>query len=121
MNTQIHTIHAWQLQQDAIVFVVLPVIYFIWCYCLKRIVEKCGLEPGFLIWVPILNVIRLLQAAGLSEWLLILLLIPGVNFFVGLYIWVKICQARGKSGWLVVIILIPLVNIFFVPYLAFSE
>jgi Family of unknown function (DUF5684) len=121
MATQIHTIHAWQLEQDAIVFGVLPVIYFIFCYCLKCIVQKIGLEPGFLIWVPVFSAIRLLQAAGLSEWLFILLLIPGVNLIVGCYMWVKICQARGKSGWLVLMIFIPLINFFFIPYLAFSK
>ena len=121
MNTQIHTIDNSQLGQDAIVLVLLPIIYLFSCYCFKRIVEKCGQEPGFLIWVPLLNVIRLLQAAGLSGWLIILLFIPGVNLFAGLYMWVKVCQARGKSGWLVIMILIPVLNFFFIPYLAFSE
>ncbi|HEX3625337.1 MAG TPA: DUF5684 domain-containing protein [Verrucomicrobiae bacterium] len=121
MATQIHTIHGWQLAQDAIVLGLLPALYFFFCYCLKRIVEKIGLEPGFLIWVPIFSAIRLLQAAGLSEWFFILLLVPGVNFFAGIYMWVKICQARGKTGWLVLLLFIPLINIFFVPYLAFSE
>lgn len=121
MNTQIHTIHAWQLEQDAIVFCLLPLIYFSFCYCLKRIVEKVGMEPGFLIWVPLFNAIPMLQAAGLSGWFLILLCVPGVNLIVGLYMWVKICQARGKSGWLVLLIFVPLINIFFIPYMAFSK
>lgn len=121
MSTQIHTVQTWQLQQDAIVFVVLPLLYFFLCFCYKRIVEKVGLEPGFLIWVPIFNVIRLLQAAGLPGWSFILLFVPGVNVIWGIYAWVKICQARGKSGWLVLILLVPIVNLFFIPYLAFSE
>lgn len=122
MNTQIHTINNWQLAQDAIVLGLLPLLYFGYCYCLKRIVEKCGMEPGFLIWVPIFNIIRLIQAAGLTDWLFfIMLLVPGLNFFVALYLWVKVCQARGKTGWLVLLIFVPLINIFFIPYLAFSK
>lgn len=102
-------------------FVALAVLYFIYCYCLKSIVEKCGSEPGLLIWVPIFNFIRLLQAAGLSGWLLILLFIPVVNLIVACYMWVKVCQARGKSGWLVIMMFVPILNLFFIPYLAFSE
>lgn len=120
-TTQIHTIHGSQLAQTAILIGILAVLYLFLCFCYKCIVEKCGHEPGFLVWVPIFNVIRLLQAAGLSGWLFILLFVPGVNVIVGIYAWVKICQARGKSGWLVLIIFVPLINLFFIPYLAFSE
>lgn len=119
--TQIHTINGSQPTHDAIVFGILAVLYLFLCYCYKCIVEKCGHEPGFLIWVPIFNFIRLLQAAGLSGWLFVLLFVPVVNIFVGIYAWVKICQARGKSGLLVLMIFIPLINLFFIPYLAFSE
>ena len=119
--TQIHTIHGSQPAQTAILIGILAVLYLFLCFCYKCIVEKCGHEPGFLVWVPIFNVIRLLQAAGLSGWLFILLFVPGVNVIVGIYAWVKICQARGKSGWLVLIIFVPLINLFFIPYLAFSE
>lgn len=111
----------WALTQNAIVYAVLPALYFFLCFMLKRIVEKIGYEPGFLIWVPVFNIIRLLQAAGLSEWLFLLFFVPFVNLFTGFYVWVKICQARGKSGWLILMLFIPLLNLFFIPYLAFSE
>lgn len=96
-------------------------IYLIYCYLLKRICEKCGTEPGLLIWIPIFQTIRLLQAGGLSGWLFLLFLIPFVNFFLTIYMWIKICQARGKTGWLVLMLFIPVINIFFIPYLAFSD
>jgi len=95
--------------------------YLILCYCLKRICEKCGTEPGFLIWIPFFNIIRLLQAGGLSGWLFFLFFIPIVNAITGLFMWAKICQARGKSAWLIIMIFIPIVNLLFIPYLAFSE
>ena len=121
MTTQMQTIHGSPAAENAIVFGVLLALYLFLCYCYKCIVEKCGHEPGFLVWVPIFNIIRLLQAAGLSGWLFILLFVPVVNIFVGIYMWVKICQARGKTGWLVLLIFVPLINLFFIPYLAFSE
>ena len=104
--------------------VILGVMLFVWfifCYCLKRICEKCDTEPGILIWIPIFNLIPMLQAAGLSSWLILLFFVPLLNIVMGLVMWVKICQARGKSALLVIMLFIPLLNLLFIPYLAFSE
>jgi uncharacterized membrane protein YhaH (DUF805 family) len=96
-------------------------VYLFSCYCLKRICQKCGKEPGVLIWIPLVHLIPLLELAGMAVWMIVLLLIPLVNLVVLTMLWVKICQARGKSPWLVIMLFIPGVNLFFVPYLAFSE
>ena len=104
-----------------VVLGILLVFWLLFCYCLKRICEKCGAEPGLLIWIPIFNIIRMLQAGGLSGWLFILFFLPIVNFVMGLVMWAKICQARGKSAWLVILMFLPFVNILFLGYLAFSD
>jgi hypothetical protein len=96
-------------------------LYTFYCYCLKRICEKTGHNPGILVWIPIVNVIPLLQVADMPVWMILLFFIPIVNFVVGIMMWVKICQARGKTGWLVIMMFIPVVNLVFIPYLAFSE
>jgi hypothetical protein len=96
-------------------------VYVFVCYCCKLICEKCGVTPGILIWIPIVNLVPLLQVANLPVWMIILFFIPFVNLVVGVIMWAKICQARSKSPWLVILIFIPVVNIAFVPYLAFSE
>ena len=121
METQIHTYNSWTVGQDVMVFGIALLVYLFFCYCLKCIVEKCGTTPGILIWIPILQIIRLLQAGGLPLWFLILFFIPIVNIIASIYMWVKICQARGKSGWLAILMIIPLLNLFVVLYLAFSE
>lgn len=96
-------------------------LYVFTCFCLKRICQKCGNEPGVLIWIPIVQIIPLLQVAGMATWMLILFFIPFVNLAIGVYMWAKICSARGKSPWLVLLMFVPIANIIFVPYLAFSE
>jgi len=96
-------------------------VYVFFCFCYKRICEKCAVTPGVLIWIPIAQLVPLLQVAKMPVWMIILLLIPLVNIVVFLMMWVKICQARGKSGWLVILLFIPIANIIFIPYLAFSE
>lgn len=96
-------------------------LYVFICYCYKRICEKCGVAPGILIWIPIVQFIPLLQVAKMDLWMIILLLIPFVNIIFFVMMWAKICTARGKSPWLVLMMFIPIVNIAFIPYLAFSE
>jgi len=96
-------------------------LYIFFCYCLKRICEKAGRNPGALIWIPIVQIVPLLEVAGMAVWMIILFFIPIVNLVVGIIMWVKICEARGKSPALVILAFIPVVNLAFLPYLAFSE
>jgi hypothetical protein len=96
-------------------------LYVFFCFCCKRICEKCGVTPGVLIWIPIAQLVPLLQVAQMPVWMIILFFIPIVNLVIAIMMWAKICQARGKSPWLVILMFIPIANIFFIPYLAFSE
>jgi hypothetical protein len=105
----------------AVIFVIAVAVYIFTCYCLKLICEKCGKQPGVLIWIPIVQLIPLLEIAGMAIWMIVLFFIPFVNLVVLVMMWAKICIARGKSPWLVILMFIPIVNLAFVPYLAFSE
>jgi hypothetical protein len=96
-------------------------VYLFFCFCYKRICEKCGVTPGILIWIPIVQLIPLLQVAKMATWMIVLFFIPLVNAVVAIMMLAKICTARGKSPWLVIMLFIPIVNIAFLPYLAFSE
>lgn len=94
-------------------------LYVFFCFCAKRICEKCGVTPGVLIWIPIAQIVPLLQVAQMPIWTIILFLIPIVSIIVSIVMWVKICQARGKGALAIVsVILLPFIGI---PYLAFSE
>ncbi len=104
-----------------VLLVISLTFYVFFCFCCKRICEKCGKDPGVLIWIPIVNLVPLLELAGLPVWMIILFFIPLVNIVMGVLMWAKICVARGKSGWLVVLMFVPIANLVFIPYLAFSE
>ena len=95
--------------------------YVFYCFCYKRICEKCSVNPGILIWIPIAQLVPLLQVAKMPVWMIILLLVPLVNIVIFVVMWVKICQARGKSGWLVILRIIPIANLILLVYQAFSE
>ena len=103
-----------------VVFVLFALAFYLFfCFCNKRICEKCGVTPGILIWIPILNLIPLFWAAKMSGWWVLVMLVPIVSLIVYIIMWVKVCEARGKGALgIILVLLIPIIG---VPYLAFSE
>ncbi len=96
-------------------------VYVFFCFCMKLICEKAGHEPGFLIWIPILNLIPQLKAAKLPVWMIVLFFIPIVNFGIIIYLWIKLCEARGKPGPLGILIIVPIANLGLICWLAFAD
>ena len=102
-------------------FVLSVAIYIFSCFCLKLICKKAGKDAGILIWIPILQIIPILQAARLSLIWIIGMLIPGVNVFVSFYIAWKFVEAIGKPGWMGLLLIVPVVNLFALLYFAFGD
>lgn len=96
-------------------------IYLFCSYCLKRICEKAGHRPGFLIWVPGLQLIPLFRAADLSPWLFLLMFVPIVNLIVFIFLWIGLLLTLERSTWLVLLLFLPIINILLITYLAFSK
>jgi hypothetical protein len=97
------------------------VFYVFFSFCMKRICQKAGHEPGILIWIPILQLIPQLTAAKLPVWFIVLFFIPFVNLVpLGILFW-KLCEARGKPGPLGLLILVPFANLGLILYLAFAD
>jgi len=96
--------------------------YVIMAIALMTIANKTGLtEKNWWAWIPIMNVLLMLEIADLPLWYIILLLVPCVNLAVIIYTWWKIAEKRGKPGAVSLAMLIPVVG-FFVPlYIAFSD
>lgn len=58
--------------------------------------EKAG-KPGWAVIVPIYNIIVMLEIAGKPLWWVILLMIPCVQFVVGIIVAIAFAKAFGKS------------------------
>jgi hypothetical protein len=99
----------------------LLLIYLFFCYCSKLICEKAGHRPGALIWLPILQMIPLLRAAGMSPLWLLAFLVPIVHIAAQIIWCVKISQARGKGVLTTILLILPFTGFFAYLYLAFSE
>ena len=95
--------------------------YLFFCYCLKLICEKTGFAAGLLIWIPFLQLIPLLRAAGMSGWWVVGFLIPVVNLIAQIVWCFKIVQKRGKNALVAIALLLPGTNLLAILYLAFSS
>ncbi len=103
-------------------------LFLFYCFCGRQICVKVSQASGQpqnkllpLIWVPLLQQLPLLRAAGLPLWTILpALVLP--PFWVGLQIWwaFKIVEARGKSKIVAVLLILPVTNVLAYLYLAFS-
>ncbi|CUX57837.1 hypothetical protein BN3590_02298 [Clostridium sp. C105KSO15] len=81
--------------------------------------RKAG-EPGWTCLVPIYNVYIMLEIGGKPSWWIILMLIPIVNFVVGIMAIAAFLKAFGRDG-VGPVLLIIFFSIIYIPYLAFSK
>lgn len=104
------------------VMILVIIVYVIIALSLMKIAKRTNTPNAWFAWIPLLNLILMLQIAKRPMWWLIFFLVPFINI-VGLVlqfvIWVDIAKLLGKEVW--VGILAGLIPIIFVPYLAYSE
>src|SRR4051794_3360690 len=62
---------------------------------LWKLFEKAG-RPGWESLIPVYNTYIILKLSGRPWWLLLLLLIPGINLIVGLGIMIDFIKSYGK-------------------------
>jgi Family of unknown function (DUF5684) len=98
----------------------LVICYILFGYAGKLICEKAGRKAGVLIWLPVLHVIALLRAAGMSAWWLLAYFVPVLNLIAYIVWCVKIVKAVGKGGLTAFFLILPGTNILAFLYLGFS-
>lgn len=103
--------------------VICVAIYVVLALSLSKISlkTKTNVEHSWFAWIPILNVILMLNVAGFSGWYIFLFAIPFVNVIFAIYVWMKISKACGKPDYLGLLMLVPLANILLPLYLAYGD
>jgi hypothetical protein len=96
-------------------------VYFFFCYCSMLICQKAGTEPGALVWLPVLQLVPLVRAAGMPPVWVLAFIIPGVNLLAQVIWSFRIAQARRKGVGIAILLLLPVTNLLAFLYLAFSE
>lgn len=101
--------------------VVMLAFYIYFSYSLMVIARKTSTENEWMAWIPIINIILMLNIAQKPVWWILLCLIPLVNIVILVLVWMAIAERRGKPNWWGIMMIVPIVNIIVPGYLAFSD
>ncbi len=104
-----------------VMFLFCAAIYIYMAICLIKIAKKTGTAHAWFAWIPILNIILMINAAKKPMWWIIMFFIPFVNIIFSILIWMGLAEAVKKPGWLGILTIIPIVNLIIIGYLAFSK
>jgi len=102
-------------------FLIFAAFYVYFSLALQTIAKKTNTENAWLAWIPIINIILMLNIAKKPLWWIILCLIPFVNIVIGIIIWMAIAEARGKPSWWGILFIVPVVQIIVPGYLAWAD
>jgi Family of unknown function (DUF5684) len=97
------------------------VMYVYHALALQTIATKTNTENPWFAWIPILNIILMLNIAKKPIWWIILCLIPLVNIVVIIIVWMGIAEARNKPNWWGILLIVPGANLIVPGYLAWSD
>jgi Family of unknown function (DUF5684) len=95
--------------------------YIYMALALSTIAKKTNTENAWLAWIPIINVILMLNIAKKPLWWILLLFIPLVNIIIGIIVCMGIAKARNKPDWWGILIIVPIVGIIVPGYLAWAD
>jgi hypothetical protein len=105
-----------------VVFCVLMLVAYVYhALAIQTIATKTNTENAWFAWIPILNIILMINIAKKPIWWIILCLIPLVNIVIFVILWMGAAEARNKPNWWGILIIVPVVNIIVPGYLAWSE
>ena len=101
--------------------VMFAILYVYFGLALMIIANKTNTANAWMAWIPIANIILMLEIAKKPIWWIVLMFIPFVNIVVGIIVWMAVAEARGKPGWIGVMLIVPVVGLVVPGYLAFSK
>lgn len=102
-----------------LIFAVAVYVYI--ALALQTIAQKTHTENPWLAWIPIVNIVLLLNIAKKPIWWFLLCLIPLVNIVIGIIVWMAVAEARNKPNWWGILIIVPGVGLIVPGYLAWSD
>jgi hypothetical protein len=100
---------------------VVVAVYVYTALAVQTIAEKTNTENPWLAWIPIANIILLLNIAKKPVWWIVLCLIPLVNIIIFIMVWMAVAEARGKPGWVGVLLIVPVLGALMPGYLAWAD
>lgn len=105
-----------------LVFLVIGLGFYVYlALALQTIAKKTNTVNPWLAWIPIANIVLMLNIAQKPIWWIILCFIPFVNIVIFIIVWMAIAKARNKPEWWGILMIVPFVNIIVPGYLAWAD
>jgi ABC-type Na+ efflux pump permease subunit len=102
-----------------LVFFVAIYVYFALAF--STIARKTQTPNTWYAWVPILNMVLLLNVAKKPVWWVLLMFVPFLNLVILVLTWMGVAKARGRPDWWGVFIIAPIANFVLPGILAWSD
>jgi hypothetical protein len=102
-----------------LIFCLISYVYI--ALALQTIAQKTNTENGWLAWIPIANIVLMLNIAKKPIWWIILFFIPLVSLVMAIIVWMGIAEERGKPNWWGILLIVPVVGLVVPGYLAWSD
>lgn len=96
-------------------------IYAYFALAISTIARKTHTPNAWYAWIPILNMVLLLNVAQKPVWWLLLFFVPFVNIAIMVIVWMGVAKARGRPDWWGVFIIAPIANFILPGVLAWSD
>jgi len=109
---------------SGVLLFMLLLLVAVYVYCalaIQTIAQKTHTENPWLAWIPIVNIVLVLNIAKKPIWWFVLFLVPLVNIIIGVIVWMAVAEARNKPNWWGILIIIPGVGLIVPGYLAWSD
>jgi Family of unknown function (DUF5684) len=97
------------------------ICYVYMALAVQTIAAKTNTENAWLAWIPVVNIILLLNIAKKPIWWFILFLVPLVNIVIAILVWMGVAEARHKPYWWGILLIVPVIGIIVPGYLAWSD
>jgi hypothetical protein len=97
------------------------VFYVYFALALQTIAKKTNTENDWWAWIPILQIILMLNIAKKPVWWIILFFIPLVGIVFSILVFMAIAEARNKPNWWGILVIVPVFGIIVPGYLAWSD
>jgi hypothetical protein len=101
-------------------FVLAIAVYAYFSLCLYVLARKTETDNAWWAFVPLLNLVLLLEIADRPVWWFFLCFVPILNLLIAGLVWTGVAEVRCKPSWVGWLMLLPGLNLFVLGYLAFS-
>lgn len=96
------------------------VFYVYSAICFMAIAKRTNTPNGWFAFIPVLNIILMLQIAKRPLWWILLMFIPFVNIVISVIVFIDILKALNRPGWWVILNFVPIVNLVILGIMAWG-